>query len=113
MARIILKLNNGGDYIKGYYTDKLYRKFNNLISRNIYIFFVFIHYCLKLLLVFFFCVWLIDYEVLTVNSKRIEHVNTLLQVLRDLLGDKILPNFKECLTIYGRVSINKIMREKT
>ncbi|XP_055307326.1 histone-lysine N-methyltransferase SMYD3 isoform X2 [Sitodiplosis mosellana] len=33
MARIILKLNDGGDAEKGYYTEKFYRKFKDLMSR--------------------------------------------------------------------------------
>lgn len=34
MARIILKLNDGGDAEKGYYTEKFYRKFKDLMSRK-------------------------------------------------------------------------------
>lgn len=34
MARIILKLNDGGDTEKGYYTEKFYRKFKDLMSRK-------------------------------------------------------------------------------
>lgn len=34
IARIILKLNDGGDAEKGYYTEKFYRKFKDLMSRK-------------------------------------------------------------------------------
>ena len=34
MLRIILKLNDGGDSEKGYYTEKFYRKFKDLMSRK-------------------------------------------------------------------------------
>lgn len=34
MVRIILKLNDGGDAEKGYYTEKFYRKFKDLMSRK-------------------------------------------------------------------------------
>lgn len=34
MTRIILKLNDGGDAEKGYYTEKFYRKFKDLMSRK-------------------------------------------------------------------------------
>lgn len=34
MARVILKLNNGGDAEKSYYTEKFYRKFKDLMSRK-------------------------------------------------------------------------------
>lgn len=33
LSRIILKLNNGGEYVKGYYTDKLFRQFKDLMTR--------------------------------------------------------------------------------
>lgn len=35
LTRIILKLNNGGDAEKSYYTEKFYRKFKDLMSRMI------------------------------------------------------------------------------
>lgn len=34
LSRIILKLNNGGEYEKGYYTDKCYRQFKDLMTRK-------------------------------------------------------------------------------
>lgn len=34
VLRIILKLNNGGNAEKGYYTEKFYRKFKDLMSRK-------------------------------------------------------------------------------
>lgn len=34
LSRIILKLNNGGEYEKSYYTDKLFRRFKDLMSRK-------------------------------------------------------------------------------
>lgn len=95
MARIILKLNKGGDYEKGYYTDKLFRQFKDLMTRkdldidkshlnsNI-----------------FFC---LDYNELKSNTKRLEHVETLTEVLRQLLGNPVLPTDTEILQIYGRV----------
>lgn len=55
---------------------------------------------------------LLDYEELKVDIKRMEHVNTLALVLRDLLGNDILPNPKELLIIYGRVSIGLIMSDR-
>lgn len=33
ILKIILKLNDGGDSEKGYYTEKFYRKFKDLMSR--------------------------------------------------------------------------------
>lgn len=34
LSRIILKLNNGGEYEKGYYTDRNYRQFKDLMTRE-------------------------------------------------------------------------------
>lgn len=34
LSRIILKLNNGGEFVKSFYTDKLYRQFKDLMSRK-------------------------------------------------------------------------------
>lgn len=34
LSRIILKLNNGGEYEKGFYTDKGYRRFKDLMTRK-------------------------------------------------------------------------------
>lgn len=34
LTRIILKLNDGGDTEKGYYTETFYRKFKDLMSRK-------------------------------------------------------------------------------
>lgn len=33
ISRIILRLRNGGDLERGYYTESQYRKFNDLMSR--------------------------------------------------------------------------------
>lgn len=38
LARIILKLNNGGDFEKGYYTNKSFRKFKDLMTRKYQVF---------------------------------------------------------------------------
>lgn len=38
IARIILKLNNGGDVEKGYYSDKFFRRFKDLMSRKPFFF---------------------------------------------------------------------------
>lgn len=34
LCRIIIKLNNGGDMEKGYYTETCFRKFRDLMSRK-------------------------------------------------------------------------------
>ncbi|GAB0092961.1 histone-lysine N-methyltransferase SMYD3 [Sergentomyia squamirostris] len=79
LARIILKLQRGGDLEKGYYTETCYRKFRDLMS----------HY----------------HEIRT-DPKRVEHLESLSVVLRELLGDNLMPNFTELQGIYGRVVVN-------
>lgn len=44
IARIILKLNNGGDVEKGFYTDQFFRKFKDLMSRKLFDLIVHIFY---------------------------------------------------------------------
>lgn len=80
LSRIILKLSNGGDMEKGYYTKTSFRKFRDLMSH---------------------------YAELKNDPKRLEHLESLHHVLCDLLGDGIVPNKTELLGIYGRVSICK------
>ncbi|XP_055700421.1 histone-lysine N-methyltransferase SMYD3 isoform X2 [Phlebotomus papatasi] len=79
LARIILKLQKGGDLEKGYYTETCFRKFRDLMS----------HY----------------HEIRT-DPKRVEHLESLSMVLRDLLGDQLMPNFTELQGIYGRLVVN-------
>uniref|UniRef100_A0A1B0CCT8 MYND-type domain-containing protein n=2 Tax=Lutzomyia longipalpis TaxID=7200 RepID=A0A1B0CCT8_LUTLO len=75
LARIILKLQQGGDLEKGYYTKLCYRKFRDLMSH---------------------------YHEIRNDPKRLEHLESLSMVLRDLLGEKLVPNFTELQGIYGR-----------
>lgn len=79
LSRIILKLRNNGDLERGYYTDKDYRKFQDLMSH---------------------------YQDIKDDSKRMEHFESLTHVLRDLLGDIYLPNSVELLGMYGRLVVN-------
>lgn len=95
MARIILKLNKGGDYEKGYYTDKLFRQFKDLMARK--------ELKKEMIVAEIFINFLLDYDELKSNAKRLEHVETLTEVLRQLLGNAVLPTDIEILQIYGRV----------
>lgn len=79
LSRIILKLKNGGDLIKGYYTETNYRKFRDLMSH---------------------------YAELKADTKRMEHLESLSSVLSHLLGNELLPNPAELLSIYGRLTTN-------
>ncbi|XP_055307325.1 histone-lysine N-methyltransferase SMYD3 isoform X1 [Sitodiplosis mosellana] len=79
MARIILKLNDGGDAEKGYYTEKFYRKFKDLMSHS---------------------------PDIQLDIERIEHVESLTAVLQDILTVDLMPNQTDFLAIYGRMIVN-------
>ncbi|GLG97705.1 Histone-lysine N-methyltransferase SMYD3 [Gryllus bimaculatus] len=79
MARIILKLQRGGDQEKDYYSATGFRKFKDLMSH---------------------------YSDLKEDAKRMEHFASLSAVLLDLLGESNLPNTAELMGIYGRVCVN-------
>ncbi|XP_059611388.1 histone-lysine N-methyltransferase SMYD3 isoform X2 [Phlebotomus argentipes] len=79
LARIILKLQRGGDLEKGFYTETCFRKFRDLMS----------HY----------------HEIRT-DPKRQEHLESLSMVLHDLLGENLMPNHTELQGIYGRVCVD-------
>ncbi|XP_055380486.1 histone-lysine N-methyltransferase SMYD3 isoform X2 [Condylostylus longicornis] len=79
LHRIILRLQNGGDLIKGYYTETCSRKFRDLMSH---------------------------YAEIKNDAKRLEHIESLESVLIDLLGNNLMPNHTELLGIYGRLITN-------
>ncbi|KAJ6634633.1 Histone-lysine N-methyltransferase SMYD3 [Pseudolycoriella hygida] len=79
LARIILKLSNGGEHQKGYYTDTRYRQFKDLMTH---------------------------YDELKNDEKRLEHIESLSSVLQQLLGNELLPNPTEFIKIYGRMLVN-------
>jgi len=79
MAKIIWKLQYGGYLEKFYYTRNGYRKFIDLMPH------------------------LNDIKY---DEKRMEHVESLFQVLKQYLAPEHLPNQTEFLGIYGRLCIN-------
>lgn len=117
MARIILKLNDGGDAEKGYYTEKFYRKFKDLMSRK-QIFsnvstqtqnHLFQSLNFDLYLIFYVYIFVsnfvpIDSLDIQSDQRRIEHVESLKAVLHDILTVDLMPNETDFLAIYGRVS---------
>lgn len=97
LARIILKLNDGGDSEKGYYTEKFYRKFKDLMSRkNKYGNLIDLNICL-----IFVCNT--DFPDIQNDQRRIEHVESLMAVLQDIMTVDLMPNQTDFLAIYGRV----------
>ncbi|XP_077274028.1 SET and MYND domain containing, class 3 isoform X1 [Temnothorax americanus] len=79
MARIIFKLNQGGADEVGYYTDKNFRKFKDLMSH---------------------------YSDMKVDAKRQEHFVMLYGVLLQFLDETLMPNIAELMGIYGRICTN-------
>lgn len=79
MAKIIWKLQYGGYLTKFYYSRNGYRKFNDLMPHL---------------------------ENIKWDEKRMEHVESLYQVLKEYLMPEHLPNMTEFLGIYGRLCIN-------
>ncbi|XP_033227583.1 histone-lysine N-methyltransferase SMYD3 isoform X2 [Belonocnema kinseyi] len=79
MARIIVKLNQGGGEERGYYTDDSYRKFKDLMSH---------------------------YSDLKQDETRMEHFTSLCGVLFEFMGKSELPNPAELMGIYGRMCVN-------
>ncbi|XP_076232272.1 SET and MYND domain containing, class 3 isoform X3 [Calliopsis andreniformis] len=79
MARIIIKLNQGGGEEVGYYSETGYRKFKDLMSH---------------------------YSDIKKDEKRLEHFTCLCGVLIEFLGDLPMPNSVELMGIYGRICVN-------
>ncbi|XP_015599197.1 histone-lysine N-methyltransferase SMYD3 isoform X2 [Cephus cinctus] len=79
MARIIVKLKNGGADEVGYYTETNYRKFKDLMSH---------------------------YSDIKQDKKRMEHFTSLCGVLFEYLGKTLIPNSAELMGIYGRICVN-------
>ncbi|KAK2588056.1 hypothetical protein KPH14_004123 [Odynerus spinipes] len=79
MARIIIKLHQGGGEEMGYYSETSYRKFKDLMSH---------------------------YSDIKKDAKRMEHFTLLCGVLFEFLGNIPIPNSAELMGIYGRICIN-------
>lgn len=79
MSRIIRKLHKGGDFQKGFYTTKYYRRFGDLMTHE---------------------------NDIKKDVKRIEHFRSLLVVLRSLVDEAIMPDNAELLQIFGKICIN-------
>ncbi|XP_063979685.1 histone-lysine N-methyltransferase SMYD3 [Diachasmimorpha longicaudata] len=79
MARIIIKLSQNGKEERGYYTPQKYRVFHDLMS-----------------------------HVLDIKGdmKKMEHFTALSLILAEFLPKDMLPDVKELLGIFGRMSVN-------
>ncbi|KAG7197842.1 hypothetical protein KM043_001654 [Ampulex compressa] len=79
MARVIIKLNQGGDKEVGYYTDTACRKFKDLMSH---------------------------YSDIKKDIERMDHFVCICNVLYGYLENVPMPNSADLLGIYGRICIN-------
>ncbi|EDW78250.1 uncharacterized protein Dwil_GK16327 [Drosophila willistoni] len=81
LCRLILRLEHGGDLIRGYYTEHGSRKFRDLMSH---------------------------YAEIKNDPKRLEHLESLHAVLTDMMVDSpsTVPNKTELMSIYGRLITN-------
>ncbi|XP_055638073.1 histone-lysine N-methyltransferase SMYD3 [Toxorhynchites rutilus septentrionalis] len=79
LSRIIRKLQKGGDFEKGYYTAKYYRRFGDLMSHE---------------------------NDIKEDEKRMEHFQSLMVVLRSLVDEAAMPSAVELLQIFGKMCIN-------
>ncbi|XP_026276432.1 histone-lysine N-methyltransferase SMYD3 isoform X2 [Frankliniella occidentalis] len=79
LARIIFKLQNGGDKERSFYSKTGFRMFKDLMSH---------------------------YSDIKKDSKRMEHFTSLCAVLMEYIGESSLPNSAELLGIYGRMVVN-------
>ncbi|KAL7303539.1 hypothetical protein TKK_0003702 [Trichogramma kaykai] len=79
LARIVIKLQQGGADEKDSYGNNMYRRFKDLMSH---------------------------YSDVKKDPKRVDHFLTLCQVLEDYLEGVELPNPAELMGIYGRICVN-------
>ncbi|EDV45639.1 histone-lysine N-methyltransferase SMYD3 [Drosophila erecta] len=81
LCRLILRLEHGGDLIRGYYTEHGSRKFRDLMSH---------------------------YAEIKNDPMRLEHLDSLHAVLTDMMADSpsTVPNKTELMSIYGRLITN-------
>lgn len=79
MSRIIRKLQKGGDFQKGFYTTKYYRRFGNLMTHE---------------------------DDIKKDKLRMEHFQSVVIVLRSLIDETAMPSNIELLQIFGKMCIN-------
>ncbi|XP_058816453.1 histone-lysine N-methyltransferase SMYD3 [Topomyia yanbarensis] len=79
LSRIIRKLQKGGDFVKGFYTSKFYRRFGDLMTHE---------------------------NDIREDEKRMEHFQSLVVVLQSLIDEAAIPSNVELLQIFGKMCIN-------
>ncbi|XP_036339293.1 histone-lysine N-methyltransferase SMYD3 isoform X3 [Rhagoletis pomonella] len=82
LCKLIIHLDKGGDLVRGYYTETCSRRFRDMMSH---------------------------YGEIKNDARRLEHLESLHGVLRDMMGESaIVPNLTELTSIYGRIFISYI-----
>lgn len=95
LCRLIIRLDNGGDLVRGYCTPTCYRKFRDLMSRKLMVDTDHTKNLFNLI---------IDYQEIKHDPKRVEHLESLYVILSEMMqNDTVLPNQAELLSIHGRV----------
>ncbi|XP_017470648.1 PREDICTED: histone-lysine N-methyltransferase SMYD3 isoform X1 [Rhagoletis zephyria] len=80
LCKLIIHLDKGGDLVRGYYTETCSRRFRDMMSH---------------------------YGEIKNDARRLEHLESLHGVLRDMMGENaIVPNLTELTSIYGRLITN-------
>ncbi|XP_050296379.1 histone-lysine N-methyltransferase SMYD3 [Anthonomus grandis grandis] len=79
LFRLIKRLENGGGSYKGYYGEKNYRMWRDLMSH---------------------------YAELKDDKRRMEHMESLYEVLTEFFQGELLPNIVEFMGLYGRMCVN-------
>lgn len=94
LARLIKKLEKGGNSIKSFYAPNKFRMFKDLMSRKKQkvIYDIIFNYN-----------FIADYPNLKEDGRRMEHFVSLCSVLNEFL-DGFIPNTVELMGVYGRVS---------
>lgn len=80
LCKLIIKLDKGGDIVRGYYTETCSRRFRDMMSH---------------------------YAEIKNDARRLEHLESLYGVLQEMMGDSVIvPNLTELTSIYGRLITN-------
>ncbi|XP_014092807.2 histone-lysine N-methyltransferase SMYD3 [Bactrocera oleae] len=80
LCKLIIKLDKGGDLVRGYYTETCSRRFRDMMSH---------------------------YAEIKNDERRLEHLESLYGVLQEMMGDSVIvPNLTELTSLYGRLITN-------
>lgn len=100
LCKLIIKLDKGGDLVRGYYTETCSRRFRDMMSRMFRVFCCMQNIPINTL----FFTHDTDYAEIKNDERRLEHLESLYGVLQEMMGDSVIvPNLTELTSLYGRV----------